>query len=127
MDIKIFIPPIGSRCISDFANGNPWIVCKFEDFLFYWCPECNFKTSEKSVFIKHAIIAHPLSQSFIESLIISVPLKVSDDNNGLTPDPDVSTNTESMTDEFVGFRSEELFGHETKLDEHSNMLENTHI
>ena len=47
---------------------NPWDVKSLEDFHFYCCPECPSKTSDKTDFIKHAVIAHPHSRSIIERL-----------------------------------------------------------
>ena len=47
---------------------NPWDVKSLEDFHFYCCPECPSKTADKTDFIKHAVIAHPHSQSIIERL-----------------------------------------------------------
>ena len=47
---------------------NPWDVESLEEFRFYCCPECPSKTAQKTDFIKHAVIAHPHSQRFIERL-----------------------------------------------------------
>ena len=47
---------------------NPWDVQSLEEFHYYCCPACPFKNVNKTDFIKHAVTAHPQSQSVIESL-----------------------------------------------------------
>ncbi len=47
---------------------NPWHVQSLEEYLFYWCPECDSKCQTKELFVSHAIFEHPyalatLSQS----------------------------------------------------------------
>ena len=39
--------------------NNPWNVEDLNVFLFYWCPECEEKCENKSMFIHHALSAHP--------------------------------------------------------------------
>ncbi len=39
---------------------NPWVVESLDHFLFYCCPECNFRSQEHEEFNSHAIIVHPL-------------------------------------------------------------------
>ena len=39
--------------------NNPWNVEDLNVFLFYWCPECEEKSENKSLFINHALSAHP--------------------------------------------------------------------
>ena len=51
---------------------HPWDVKSLEEFRNYCCPECPAKYVNKTDFIKHAVSAHPQSQSTIE---------VSEDNN----------------------------------------------
>ena len=45
---------------------NPWDVKIIEEFHYYCCPECPSKYVTKSDFIKHTVILHSHSQSFIE-------------------------------------------------------------
>ena len=40
-------------------TNNPWNVQDLDVFLFYWCPECEEKSENKSIFINHALSAHP--------------------------------------------------------------------
>ena len=47
---------------------NPWLVNFLEDFLFYCCPECDFKHDEKSSFMSHAVVQHPLSRTIVGNL-----------------------------------------------------------
>ena len=63
---------------------NPWDVKSLEEFRYYCCPECPSKNANKTDFIKHAVIAHPESQSTIERL---------EDNKAVikTEDPDLNT------------------------------------
>ena len=43
---------------------NPWLVKSFDVFLFYCCPECNFKSQLHDDFNSHAMISHPLVTLF---------------------------------------------------------------
>ena len=47
---------------------NPWQVNFLDDFLFYCCPECDFKHDTKSSFVSHALIQHPSSRTILPSL-----------------------------------------------------------
>ena len=38
---------------------NPWEVPSLDEFLFYFCPECENKYVTKSHLIKHAFKVHP--------------------------------------------------------------------
>ena len=63
---------------------NPWTVASLDDFLFYCCPECDYKSITKSVFIKHAVNNHPRSQDVIDSLNSKTNLtsiKIENENN----------------------------------------------
>ena len=90
---------------------NPWGVESLDDFLFFCCPECDYRNGSKSSFIKHALINHSGSKCIVDKLDIqkkepvAIPLH----------------ETKSTTDKFVGFRNEEVFGHRTKLDELSDI------
>ena len=44
---------------------NPWTVGNVDEFLFYCCPECDFKNGTRLEFITHAIANHPKSHSHI--------------------------------------------------------------
>ena len=46
---------------------HPWDVKSLEEFRNYCCPECPAKYVNKTDFIKHAVSAHPQSQSDIGS------------------------------------------------------------
>ena len=46
---------------------NPWLVESIEAFSFYCCPECVFKSHEKTSFYAHAIQNHPKSEAFFNS------------------------------------------------------------
>ena len=48
------------------ANQNPWEVQCISSFNFLCCPECAFRTKEKSIFEAHAIENHPKSKTFFK-------------------------------------------------------------
>ena len=41
---------------------NPWAVSNLEEFLFFCCPECDFKKKNIDEFLNHAISIHPDSK-----------------------------------------------------------------
>ena len=43
---------------------NPWLAENIQDFSFFNCPECNFKSKEENSFQDHAVKNHPLSSVF---------------------------------------------------------------
>ena len=50
-------------------TNNPWSsVRKWEEFLYFCCPECNEKNQSKDIFIKHALSIHPMAQICFESI-----------------------------------------------------------
>ena len=42
-----------------------WNVESLEDFLYYCCPECNFKHEDKEFFQKHASEEHPKAEALL--------------------------------------------------------------
>ena len=49
---------------------NPWNVSNVEEFLYFCCPECDFRTeisSGRISFMRHALSAHPRAKNLIES------------------------------------------------------------
>ena len=50
----------------EIEAANPWAVSNLEEFLNYNCPECEFKSKEKSEFYKHAIEAHSNAQNYFK-------------------------------------------------------------
>ena len=40
-------------------NHNPWSVQDLNVYLFYWCPECEERSENKTTFIQHALTTHP--------------------------------------------------------------------
>ena len=57
-------------------NYNPWSSArKWEEFLYFCCPECNEKSQSKETFIKHALSVHPMAQMCFESIEPDVQLK----------------------------------------------------
>ena len=61
---------------------NPWQANFLDDFLFYCCPECDFKHDAKSSFVSHALIQHPLSRAIVPTL----KSKVSNCDTNVTSD-----------------------------------------
>ena len=43
---------------------NPWFVQTLDDFLYYCCPECNYKCQFHDEFHHHALISHPMVSLF---------------------------------------------------------------
>ena len=57
-------------------TNNPWSsVKKWEDFLYFCCPECNEKNQSKGIFIKHVLSIHPMAKMCLESIESEVQLK----------------------------------------------------
>ena len=52
--------------ISSSNSMNPWCHRQLSDFLFYLCPECDFKDQNQQNFIEHASNFHPLSKEIFE-------------------------------------------------------------
>ena len=51
---------ISDNLASSFPTKNPWLVENFDEFLFYCCPECNYKSRLPNDFNSHALVSHPL-------------------------------------------------------------------
>ena len=49
---------------------NPWNVKNLDEFLFYWCPECDQKDPSKVTFVQHALDNHPNSREYVVHLAI---------------------------------------------------------
>ena len=43
-------------------NVNPWKVENLEEFLYYWCPECNDRHQSRELFLQHALQNHQNSR-----------------------------------------------------------------
>ena len=54
--------------MSDIIQ-NPWSEKKWEEFLYFCCPECNEKSQSKENFINHALSKHPMSKACLETSI----------------------------------------------------------
>ena len=50
---------------TETQEFNPWAGGNVDEFLFYCCPECDFKNGTRLEFITHAIANHPKSHSYI--------------------------------------------------------------
>ena len=46
---------------------NPWDVNHVSSFLYYCCPECDFKISTEEKFIEHAIANHDKSKTLLDN------------------------------------------------------------
>ena len=53
-------------------NNNPWLKNSLEDFvfLFYCCPECDFKEISEEKFVAHATEQHPKAIAEIDRLMM---------------------------------------------------------
>ena len=45
---------------------NPWLVQSFDEFLYYCCPECNYKCQQQQDFNSHALMIHPLARQTLQ-------------------------------------------------------------
>ena len=45
-------------------DKNPWQVENIEEFSYFNCPECVFRSKEENFFEAHAVENHPLSLTF---------------------------------------------------------------
>ena len=48
-------------------QSNPWVATSWEELTYVCCPECVFKSHEKTSFYAHAIQNHPKSEAFFNS------------------------------------------------------------
>ena len=48
-------------------QSNPWVATSWDEFTYVCCPECVFKSHERTSFYAHAIQNHPKSEAFFES------------------------------------------------------------
>ena len=46
---------------------NPWTVDAVNDFSYFCCPECDFKSKNVPTFINHAAKNHPNAKEFCDS------------------------------------------------------------
>ena len=44
---------------------SPWNVKSLEDFMYYFCPECEEKNQSRDDFLQHALKQHPISTEFL--------------------------------------------------------------
>ena len=59
---------------------NPWNVSSLEEFLFYNCPECVSKYSNREQFVGHAVVAHENSRDILMT-ILNENVEASDEVN----------------------------------------------
>ena len=48
---------------------NPWSAKSLEDYIFYCCPECSYKTKINDTFLEHAFVKHPKSNDFVDRIM----------------------------------------------------------
>ena len=58
--------------MSDAMENNPWIVEELEEFLYYCCPQCDFKEQfdQREQFVEHALRCHPMARKHIETFMV---------------------------------------------------------
>ena len=49
---------------TEMGDQNPWVVENIEEFNFYCCPECDFKSKYGEHFERHALESHNRAKSF---------------------------------------------------------------
>ena len=75
---------------------NPWNVSSIEQFLFYNCPECESKYSNREQFVGHAMVAHENARDILMTILRSENVKASNEDN-LDPEGfDVNGNDNCM-------------------------------
>ena len=50
------------------GSANPWIVGSYQEFLFYNCPECEYKSKELGQFHQHAVNIHELAKDALNTI-----------------------------------------------------------
>ena len=50
------------------GSANPWIVGSYQEFLFYNCPECEYKSKELGHFHQHAVNVHELAKDALNAI-----------------------------------------------------------
>ena len=100
-------------CMDYEDKFNPWSVSSLEDFRFYCCPECECRNVNRDSFVNHAVIAHPHSKSFIDSLTrIKTEHATEDSNTIVTLCYTSDDSSDSETDD----ESSQLQSTEMKVD-----------
>ena len=56
---------------------NPWNVSSLEEFLYYNCPECESKYSNKEQFVGHAMVAHDNAHNILPTILKREKVKAS--------------------------------------------------
>ena len=99
----------------DSIDQNPWHVPTLDKFLFYCCPECDFKTKEQSGLFDHALETHESSHESLVSL----------SSNNIKKEPPEERNKSNF--EFncneCSFASEDLTDINYHLAEHSSRIQ----
>jgi len=54
--------------LSIFLLLKNWDVTSLDDFLYYWCPECDSKHVTKPKFMSHAFKQHPEAKEYLGQL-----------------------------------------------------------
>ena len=81
--------------ISSSNSMNPWCHRQLSDFLFYLCPECDFKDPNQQKFIEHASNFHPMSKEIFGI----TEKKVDCENNIETEEDYIDNELEEVLDE----------------------------
>ena len=56
---------------------NPWNVSSLQEFLYYNCPECESKYSNREQFVGHAVVAHENARNILMTILKSEKVKAS--------------------------------------------------
>lgn len=70
---------------------NPWDVSSLDDFSYFCCPECIYRSSDACNFEDHAVTNHPLSKSFFHK----DPLFITDETLNLKEEVNETFNNNS--------------------------------
>ena len=58
--------------MSNDMENNPWIIEELEEFLYYCCPQCDFRVrfDQRQQFVEHALRCHPMARKHIETFMV---------------------------------------------------------
>ena len=55
---------------SETEYENQWCVSSVDEFLPYFCPDCDIKKKPREDFVEHALSLHPLSANYLGTKLL---------------------------------------------------------
>ena len=53
------------------TSASPWVVDQLEDFLYFCCPECNYRKQSEGEFLQHALQKHHNAKDHLQKFVKS--------------------------------------------------------